>query len=233
MDTHKNDGRPLRLRVSEWLRVSAWLLPGAALTLFATLATLIHNIGVVLAVWGATVWVVLIIVLPVRWALRRDGSPSASKGKPVLAGPASPDRVSTGTTPTATATEATDQHLPPGASRSAVKPDGKIQRARDAGVRPPGSGDVAHPSMATDRPLAADKPQSPTPAALIAPELRVLTATEVASVLRVDLDLVISSITDGQLPGNRIGNHWRIDQGALMQWLQGTYGISNRDRNSG
>jgi excisionase family DNA binding protein len=55
------------------------------------------------------------------------------------------------------------------------------------------------------------------------PELRVLTAEEVASVLRVDLTLVITSIANGELPGNRIGRHWRIDQGALMQWLQGSY----------
>jgi excisionase family DNA binding protein len=57
---------------------------------------------------------------------------------------------------------------------------------------------------------------------LIMPELLVLTAEEVASVLRVDLDLVITSISNGELPGNRIGSHWRIDQRTLMQWLQGT-----------
>ena len=52
------------------------------------------------------------------------------------------------------------------------------------------------------------------------PEL-VLTAEEVASLLRVDLNGVITSISNGELPGNRIGRDWRIDQRALVQWLQG------------
>lgn len=55
------------------------------------------------------------------------------------------------------------------------------------------------------------------------PELRVLTAEEAASVLRVDAELVKASISSGELPGNRIGPHWRVEQGALTRWLQGTY----------
>jgi excisionase family DNA binding protein len=45
----------------------------------------------------------------------------------------------------------------------------------------------------------------------------------VASVLRVDADVIILAIGNGELPGNRIGNHWRVDQEALVRWLQGTY----------
>jgi excisionase family DNA binding protein len=57
-------------------------------------------------------------------------------------------------------------------------------------------------------------------------EPRVMTADEVASVLRVDTKLVIASISSGRFPGNRIGNYWRVDQEALTRWLQGTYGKS-------
>lgn len=54
-------------------------------------------------------------------------------------------------------------------------------------------------------------------------ELRVVTAEEVASVLGVEERLVISSIRDGQFPGNQIGNHWLIDEGAVVRWLRGSY----------
>lgn len=54
-------------------------------------------------------------------------------------------------------------------------------------------------------------------------ELRVVTAEKVASVLGVEERLVISSIRDGQFPGNQIGNHWLIDEGAVVRWLRGSY----------
>ena len=58
--------------------------------------------------------------------------------------------------------------------------------------------------------------------------LRVLTATEVAAVLRVDTDVITTAISNGELPGNRVGDHWRVEQGALARWLQGAYGhVSN------
>jgi excisionase family DNA binding protein len=56
------------------------------------------------------------------------------------------------------------------------------------------------------------------------PGLQVLTAAEAASVLRVEADEIIAAINNGELPGNRIGSHWRVDCGALARWLQGTYG---------
>jgi excisionase family DNA binding protein len=54
-------------------------------------------------------------------------------------------------------------------------------------------------------------------------ELQVLTADEVASILRVDKDAVIRSIGAGEFPGNRIGEDWRVDSRALVRWLQGAY----------
>ena len=54
--------------------------------------------------------------------------------------------------------------------------------------------------------------------------MRVLTATEVAAVLRVDTDVIITAISNGELPGNRVGGHWRVERGALARWLQGAYG---------
>jgi excisionase family DNA binding protein len=54
--------------------------------------------------------------------------------------------------------------------------------------------------------------------------LRVLTATEVASVLRVEEDVITTAIRDGELPGNRVGDYWRVDQSALARWLRGKYG---------
>jgi excisionase family DNA binding protein len=56
--------------------------------------------------------------------------------------------------------------------------------------------------------------------------LRVLTADEVASVLRVDAKVIVAAISSGELPGNRVGTHWRVDQGALTRWLQGGYGTA-------
>jgi hypothetical protein len=54
-------------------------------------------------------------------------------------------------------------------------------------------------------------------------ELRILTAAEVASALRVDTAVIIKAIDDGKFPGNHIEKHWLVDQGALMRWLQGKY----------
>ena len=56
--------------------------------------------------------------------------------------------------------------------------------------------------------------------------LRVLTADEVAAVLRVDAKVVVAAISSGELPGNRVGTHWRVDQGALTRWLRGRYGTA-------
>jgi excisionase family DNA binding protein len=224
MDTRRSDGRGLWLRVSVWLRVSAWLPPGLALAWLATLATLIHNIGVMLAAWGATVSLVLLGVLLARHhAPRRYGSPGATTAKPVLTRPASEGLDATGTVPTDTGSAATGQPATQGMPHAPAGIDGKGEEPRGA-TTPPGPVGAAttRPSTGTDQTLTGNS-DPPAATGLLAPELRVLTAEEVASVLHVDLDLVIRSITNGKLPGNHIGSHWLIDQGALMQWLQGSY----------
>ena len=72
----------------------------------------------------------------------------------------------------------------------------------------------------------AAEPTGPleTIAITVIPGLRVLTATEVAAVLRIDRDVIITAISNGELPGNRLGSHWRVDQSALIRWLHGAYG---------
>ena len=80
--------------------------------------------------------------------------------------------------------------------------------------------------------IAEPELQLSNPADLLSIELRILTAEEVASVLRVDTGQVITSISSGELPGNRIGSHWRVDRSALVRWLQGTYGdLARNDPN--
>lgn len=71
----------LWLRMSKSLRISAWLPPGLALGWLATLATLVHSVGIALTAWGATVSVVLLGALLVT---RLQGTPnrnSSADGK--------------------------------------------------------------------------------------------------------------------------------------------------------
>jgi excisionase family DNA binding protein len=133
-----------------------------------------------------------------------------AKHETVLTGPAPADTGSTGTRAPTADDQAAAASAPHTASGTAVSPGGT---ARPSVV-------TGQTAAATTYPLVAS--------GLIMPELLVLTAEEVASVLRVDLDLVITSISNGELPGNRIGSHWRIDQRALVQWLQGAYGDTLR-----
>jgi len=162
MGNSRSNGTSLWLRMSEWLRVSAWFPLALALGWLAALATFLHNVGILLAAWGATVSVVLVIVLLTR---RRHEDHLADR------------------------TEA--------ASRSHFPTRGPFSEPE------PGQAVAVNPLL---------------------PELRVLTAEEVASALRVDADLIITSIINGELPGNRIGSHWRVDQRALTRWLEGPYG---------
>jgi excisionase family DNA binding protein len=214
MDTRNSDEKGPRLRVSEWPRVSAWVPPGLALTLLATLATLIHNTDIMLAVWGATVSLVFLAASVARRAYtsRRRGLPGAATVQAIPAGTVLTSPVPaayTGSTG-ARASIADDQ----AAARCA--PHTESGTAVDAGG-------TVRPSLATGQtPAATSYP--PVSSGLFMPELLVLTAEEVALVLRVELDLVITSLSNGELPGNRIGSQWRIDQRALAQWLQGAYG---------
>jgi excisionase family DNA binding protein len=177
------------------LRVSAWLPPGLALAWLATLATLVRGVGMALAAWGATVSAILLAVL-VMLRLRRGSladSGDAAAGN---------EDVEAGETAQVSTLS------PYGPAGPALRPD-----AADSSVT-----EVKNPD--SDPGLAAGTSVAPGPPV---PELRVLTAEEAASVLRVDAELVKASISNGEFPGNRIGPHWRIEQGALTRWLQGTY----------
>jgi excisionase family DNA binding protein len=50
-----------------------------------------------------------------------------------------------------------------------------------------------------------------------------MTLDEAADLLRVDTPAVIAAIRSGQMPGNQIGDHWRIRTEALLTWLDGPY----------
>jgi excisionase family DNA binding protein len=83
---------------------------------------------------------------------------------------------------------------------------------------------AAGPTIRAALPADAEAPRHPdTTGSVVTSELRVLTADEVASILRVDKNAVIKSIGAGEFPGNRIGKDWRVDSRALDHWLQGAY----------
>ncbi len=50
-------------------------------------------------------------------------------------------------------------------------------------------------------------------------EPEVLTAAEAGELLQVDVEVVESLARDGELPGRRLGGHWRFARGALLTWL--------------
>ena len=216
MRISQGDRRSPWLRMSEWLRASAWLPPGLALVWLATLATLVQNFDIMLADWGTTVSLAVLVGLLIQ---RRTGprvvSPpgTARTGHPTspetaahapsdFRTPRTPD-ITAGTDAAASASQGQEEE---GASSSAARPTSTVSLE----VRPSASVDPIYISKSTIPGLEML-------------ELRVLTAEEVASVLRVDTALIITSITNGELPGNRIGSHWRIDQEALTRWLQGSY----------
>jgi excisionase family DNA binding protein len=206
MRSGHDDKGNLWFRMSRWLRASAWLPPGLALVWLATLATFVHGVGIMIAAWGATVSLVVLVVLLVE---RRHATSSASSAATTTGNPA-PGVV--GELPAA----GTNTAAGPGDGMGEEGPSG-------ASPSPAPAGPVLSPSADLD-PAPAPKPPQPVVAGPALNELRVLTAEEVASTLRVGTDLIITAITKGELPGNRIGSHWRIDQGALTRWLQGSYG---------
>ncbi len=50
-------------------------------------------------------------------------------------------------------------------------------------------------------------------------DAEVLTLEDVAVLLRVPADLLAASATAGELPGRRIGGHWRFSRAAVLEWL--------------
>jgi excisionase family DNA binding protein len=177
------------LRASKWLRISAWLPPGLALGWLAALVTLIHSVGLAVAAWGATVSVVLLLVLLVG-QLQRATTQKHSIGNQTPAGVDGSEQPGVAS---AAASAETAEALPPLATTDAV----------------PGPVHASVASTVTSSSVSG---------------LQVLTVEEVASVLRVDTKSVITSISNGELPGKQIGSHWRVDLGALTRWLQGPYG---------
>ncbi|MGH3296566.1 MAG: hypothetical protein ACRDP7_32715, partial [Trebonia sp.] len=93
-----DDRRNLWLSVSKSLRISAWLPPGLALGWLATLATLVHNVALAVAYWGATVSLAVLSLLVARllqwaWRRRRQAPPGGASsgtvtGQPVATGDA-------------------------------------------------------------------------------------------------------------------------------------------------
>jgi excisionase family DNA binding protein len=56
----------------------------------------------------------------------------------------------------------------------------------------------------------------------VAPELRgpdVLTLPQLAELLQVDEKTVRSLATAGDLPGRKVGRHWRFSRQAVLDWL--------------
>jgi len=49
----------------------------------------------------------------------------------------------------------------------------------------------------------------------------VLTAEQLAELLQVDAKTVRSLAVRGELPGRKIGRHWRFPRRAVLDWLAG------------
>ncbi len=47
-----------------------------------------------------------------------------------------------------------------------------------------------------------------------------LTATEVASWLRIPKSTLYKLCNDGRIPATKIGRHWRFDRAYLAKWLR-------------
>jgi excisionase family DNA binding protein len=52
-----------------------------------------------------------------------------------------------------------------------------------------------------------------------APEPAALTPAQAAELLQVDEPLVLELAEAGELPGRRLGSHWRFSRAALLEWL--------------
>ena len=54
----------------------------------------------------------------------------------------------------------------------------------------------------------------------MAEDLRFYTSTEVADLLRLNLQVVQRKLQAGEIPGYRIGRDWRVERGQLIDWLE-------------
>ena len=243
MAGRKSDG------MNPWLRVSAWLPPGLALGWLAVLATFVHNVASLLIAWGATI---ILVILPIvlTGLLRQLRPDASSRHSPETAGsaagrqgPSSPTSTGLGpqTGPPA-ALKAPDTEERAGSD--SPQPASAAENAVTLGSR--ASDSLPGLSSATEDAPSGNAPRSvpdlPAPGTAGSTEplataetavtlgLHVLTAAEAASVLRVEIHVITTAISNGQLPGNRVGDYWRLDQRALARWLQGAYGYVSYPR---
>lgn len=216
-------------------RTSAWLAPGLALGWLAVLATFVHSVGNLLAAWAATV---SLVVLLARWRPtappssrpeNADGSAMSSDPEPVAPGGTSES--SPGTTPEPSSSEegAADGagHSTSAAANAATSVPSSYgpPSGPSPGAEPVPSDNASRTAPGTSVSATADQTrQTGTAEIAVTLGLQVLTAAEVATMLRVEVHEIITAIRSGELPGNRIGSHWRVDQDALTRWLQGRYG---------
>lgn len=207
------------------LRISAWLPPGLALGWLAVLATFVHGVGGLLTAWAATV---SLAVLLARWHPAASSAAARAGGSdqdPMPSSTASlPDRdeEARGGADSANTTE-----------NAATPTRGPDPTSAPKSTDEPAPGDSSTRSAPSATVSTGQTEQSATAEIATVFGLQVLTAAEVASVLRVDANLIVAAISNGELPGNRIGSHWRVNHGALARWLQGRYGTTTEPSGSG
>jgi len=63
-------------------------------------------------------------------------------------------------------------------------------------------------------PLAVGRERAP---------IRVMSADQVASLLRVEVIDVVQSMRSGELPGNRLSGRWLCNEESLRRWLDGSW----------
>lgn len=211
---------------------SAWLSIGLALGWLAVLATFVRGSGSLLAAWAATI---SLVVLVIRHSAVSPGGETANQVVAQAARVTPGSEMSESEVARGIAPGSADANRLIGKAGNPVspqEPSGRQERApgttghpvcQSQAQDPPATGGVHDVrGLGTGRVPGPVAQQRPSEARTL--DLRVLTAAEVASVLRVDIDTIIGAISNGDLPGNRIGNQWRVDYEALVRWLQGTYG---------
>lgn len=201
-------------------RVSAWLPPGLALGWLALLAVFVHGAGSLLAVWAATTALAVLSVQR-RITDSPDGSEHSEEGSARTSG-ATAIRTAQAVQSTTTTSDK-DESAHSAEPEKAAAPISHASSPSSA-ARPMAHDSSPRPETAATASGPADHFGEVATADLgVTLGLRVLTAAEVASLLRVEASVVVAAISDGELPGNRIGIHWRVDHGALVRWLQGGY----------
>ena len=220
--------------------MSAWLPPGLALGWLAVLATFVHGVASLLIAWGASVFLAVLAAALLAWL--RSAASSRSRRIPSAVRPGSKVscldclRPAPQIGPHAPLEPSDEKERMWSETSQSVS--GSVNAA-PAEFRSPDSlprlSSEAEAVQSADAPRPVpDRPASGTAgtaqqsetakAATVTLGLRVLTATEAAEVLRVDTDVITTAISKGELPGNQVGGHWRVEQGALARWLQGAYG---------